>query len=341
MEKYSEKEKGFVMTSPALAASLVTSPPPAAPVSPTTESREKDFAIGLFDIGDVSTCMYAYCCPGMVVIISSSRSQLDGSEWCLNFLCLSPCAYRWMVRSAYGIGDVSSCGDDCMYSTCCSCCVANQLYQTTKAYGNPSPNDVGPQYNVNTFNNTFASGDGVFCNFIAAFCCTPCTMGKVMEKSIGMPFYLGCLYMNPFIGRNVMRYHYRLRPYTSSDNTEELMVPAAAVCLQQVFKFPLIDCFVRAGIAASVMQLSKEADIRGCARNRQYLGGYSPLQGNAPSPAVGVTGTGTVTLVPAMIVSNPVYPNIVYGSQPTGYGYGPVPTQSSHGRVMYAEDQTL
>ena len=43
--------------------------------------------------------------------------------------------YRWMVRSSYGIGDPNSCCNDCLLSTFCGACVANQLYQVIFCYG--------------------------------------------------------------------------------------------------------------------------------------------------------------------------------------------------------------
>jgi hypothetical protein len=324
------------MSSPAQPAAFM-SPTPSAPYTPvpiatTSQPRGNGFAIGLFDVGDLSSCALSYCCPK--VAIASSRQTLDGSDLCFNFICLNPISYRWMVRSAYGIGDPSSWGEDCMYGTFCSCCVANQLYQTTKLLGNPSPLDSGPGYNINTFNNTFTSGPGVFMRFLGAFCCTPCMMGQVMENSIGMPFWLGCLCVHPFMGRNVMRYHYRIRPYTSGDATDDLLIPCCAVCAQHIIRFPLLDCVVMTAVATSVMQMFKEADIRGCARGKQYLVGYSPLQGFGD-----IEVASSAHYVPPLVSASPIHSD---GSQPTGYGYGPVSTQSSHGTVVFAEeDHTL
>ena len=45
-----------------------------------------------------------------------------------------------MIRSAYGIGDVTEPFgfEDCICACFCPCCTVNQLYQTTAAKGNPS-----------------------------------------------------------------------------------------------------------------------------------------------------------------------------------------------------------
>jgi hypothetical protein len=312
---------------------VMTAPPPATP-------PVKDFAIGLFDIGDTTSCLFSFLCPGWAM--AQSRSMLDGSDCMFNFMCLNPCAYRWMVRSAYGIGDASSCGDDCMYSTCCSCCVANQVYQTTKAYGHVSPTDAGPLFNQTEFNNNFSSGNGALMRCLGAFFCTQCMMGQVMERSIGMPFWLGLCWVNPFLGRNLMRYHYRIRPHTNNDFTEECLVPTGVVCLDSVIKpsFPLIDCVFRGVLAAFVMQMAKEAEIRGPAENRQYIAGYSHVQRNT---ALDVSSNGVVSVAPAMVVSNPMYaPQQTYpafASHSNGYGYGPVPGSSPNGRIVYVDNQ--
>ena len=58
-------------------------------------------AISLFEIGDVGTCLYAYCCTPCA--LAEARTNLDGSSCCFNCLFLTSCPERWMIRSAYGI----------------------------------------------------------------------------------------------------------------------------------------------------------------------------------------------------------------------------------------------
>lgn len=206
-----------------------------------------------------------------------------------------------MMRSAYGIGKIDDCSEDCAYSTCCSCCVANQLLQTTKMLGNPTSNG-GVNYNTTNFNNSFTQGDGALQRCLCSFFCVPCMMGKIMEDSIGMPFWLGCFCVNPFAGRNIMRYHYRIRPYYNDDNTEELLIPLGAYCVNHAVRgvLPVIsDIVFRGAIAAAIMQMAVEVNIRGPGHNRGYLVGYQPQVPN--------TTMGVVSIAPAMIVTGPQF----------------------------------
>lgn len=44
--------------------------------------------------------MYGLCVP---CAGATARHRLDGSSWCVNVMCLSPCAARNIVRHGYGI----------------------------------------------------------------------------------------------------------------------------------------------------------------------------------------------------------------------------------------------
>lgn len=108
-----------------------------------------------------------------------------------------------MVRSAYGIGGKDEFLEDCMVSTFCYCCVVNQLYQTVIAVGNPT-NDGGHKFNRSEMKRV--DMDGVLCRSCCAFCCGPCTVGTMLNMSIGMPFLLGCSCVNFYAARNLIRY---------------------------------------------------------------------------------------------------------------------------------------
>jgi hypothetical protein len=179
------------------------------------------FAIGLFEIGDCSLCLLSFLCPN--VALGYARTALDGSDCLFNVVCMNPMALRWLVRSAYGIGDTSLFCEDLVLSSVCSCCVINQLVQTTRAYGRPEEcHNVGQLHNNTAFQNR-----NMNCLvFLAAYCCAPIMMGKVMRDALGMPCPLGCLCVSPFAGRNILRYHYRIAPYTYNDISEELLAPA-------------------------------------------------------------------------------------------------------------------
>jgi Cys-rich protein (TIGR01571 family) len=181
---------------------------------------ELSFSIGLFDIGNTNLCLISYFCTQCAV--AQSRNFLDGSDFSFNCFCLPLTPYRqyftlynntifickrknrWLVRSAYGIGDLSEIGafQDCLLSNFCCCCVTNQILQTTFIKGNPT-HDGGAEYNHNLFipNNNIEFGAYCYSLF-----CLPCSVGEILSKSIGMPFLMGCLCMNICNARNLVRY---------------------------------------------------------------------------------------------------------------------------------------
>ena len=174
-----------------------------------------------------------------------------------------------MIRTAYGIpGDGCN---DCMEATCCPCCSVNQLYQTTKTKKNPT-SDGGRSFNTNPFESKLGSGDcGAGCY---ACCCMPCFVGSTLERSVGMPFCMGCLCTNLCVARNMIRYHYRIR---GEDMQEECLTPCFTyICGSFIAQFiPCIWCCIIPAIVAFGVQLSSETDRKSSISNRRYFTGYS------------------------------------------------------------------
>ena len=81
------------------------------------------WAISLFEIGDIGTCLYSYCCTPCA--LAQARTNLDGSSCCFNICFLTSCPERWMIRTAYGIH--GNAWEDCFIPCACPCCVANQV----------------------------------------------------------------------------------------------------------------------------------------------------------------------------------------------------------------------
>mmetsp|Transcript_9388 Transcript_9388/g.12999 ORF Transcript_9388/g.12999 Transcript_9388/m.12999 type:complete len:313 (+) Transcript_9388:86-1024(+) len=230
-----------------------------------------NFEIGLCEVGDPLSCVYSFLCTPCAM--AQSRTALDSSGVCFNFFCLSLPAYRWMARTAYGIGDGNDFVEDCALSLFCPCCVTNQLYQTTAVKGNPTT-DGGAQFNTNPM-----SPGGCDCGMCLYTCfCMPCSVGTVMDMTVGMPFLLGCCCMNVFSARNVIRYHYRLKGSTNSDCREECFVPYATyVCLLAAsFCIPCAQYGIWAMLVAVNMALFNEAKAKGPGHSKAYLRGYNP-----------------------------------------------------------------
>lgn len=177
-----------------------------------------------------------------------------------------------MARTAYGIGDGNDFMGDCVLSICCSCCVTNQLYQTTAARGNPTT-DGGAQFNRNPM-----SPRGCDCGMCLYTCfCMPCSVGTVLDMSVGMPFLLGCCCMNVFSARNIIRYHYRLKGKGGSDCVEECVLPYVIyVGLMLLSSFiPCAHYGVWVMLVAVNMSSFNEARAKGSGINRAYLRGYN------------------------------------------------------------------
>ena len=139
----------------------------------------EDFTIGLCETGDQNACLYSYFCP--CCALAESRAHLDGSQYWFNFFCLPLAPYRWLVRSAYNIGDLDSGLTDIALTCTIPCCVINQLYQTTLNKRNPTTTG-GITHNTNDF---IASTDRNCDECLWGCCFQPCSVGNAVNHSIG------------------------------------------------------------------------------------------------------------------------------------------------------------
>lgn len=117
------------------------------------------------------------------------------------------------MRSSYGIdGDVMN---DIFVSVCCFPCSANQIYQTSKTYGNPTSNG-GKRFNTGSFNLNWGNRTIDCC---CIYCCPLCSNAESLNRSLGMPYILGFCCIHPYSAQNLIRYQHRIR---GSDITDEL-----------------------------------------------------------------------------------------------------------------------
>ena len=184
-----------------------------------------NFKIDLFDIGDLNSCLYSYCCIGCA--LAQSRTYLDESNCIFNYFFTPLIPFRWMVRSSYGIGSKDEWIEDCALSIFCPCCVVNQLYQTTQRFGNPT-SDGGRQKNsypwvASSITNSTSKSD-LFVKFLKSCCCMPCTIAESLERSIGLPCVLGCFCGNLCFAHNVIRYQFRIKNETNFPMEDECVM---------------------------------------------------------------------------------------------------------------------
>ena len=209
--------------------------------------------IGLFDCGYFKESLYPCLCP--FLSSAHSRSLFDGSPFIFNLFCVGTVPTRYLIRTAYGIK--GSALDDTLKSIFCSCCSANQLYQTVKRKGKPD------DYSTLKYNYFEAhDNDGACGDYCKAIVCFQCYSASALEMSVGLPFLLGFLCMNPCSARNIVRYHYRIDGH---DVIEECMLPACLfVLLIASFGcgFPCGVCCVLPPLLETVVKTKSEAVYR-------------------------------------------------------------------------------
>lgn len=267
------------------------------------DSNPGSFKIEICEVGECESCMFSYCCS--CCAIAQARTYVDNSPPIYNFCCLNHVVERWLIRSAYNIpGDACA---DCYTSVFCPCCVANQAYQTAKDRGVPVDNG-GRYANVNQFTIPIPPPTATVQNYMYSCCCMPCAIGDMMERAVGMPWYLGCCCTNVWAARNIMRYEYRIQ---GNDVLEEVVAPCGAHFVTNILQqcIPCAGCALWAAYATLITQLGLEA-----AAHPQSSGPY--LSGSAapvlPAPNV---GGGVTTIAPiAMIHSNMTQQNVQMGT---------------------------
>ncbi len=186
----------------------------------------RDWPVGLFQIGHCGACLFACCFPQCA--LASARHNMDDSNWCVNCCCLSPAPARWMIRTGYNIGGGNA-HWDCWVTMCCKPCAVNQMYQTTLQFGKASTT-VGPQFNVNEregWKNRACKDKCYDCFY--SMVCNPCANGYVMQ-SVGMPFWFGCLLVNPVMALSILRYHHRIKPWANNDAWCDCFFPGVFLC---------------------------------------------------------------------------------------------------------------
>lgn len=214
-----------------------------------------------------------------------------------------------MVRSSYGIGNTTSRScctqdscNDCLITNCCFHCSVNQIYQTVKSKGPPSPTS-GFYFNKTPFSPVINICEGVSCceassNLAFIVCCPCCKIGSLMESSIGMPWCMGCCCIPIFAVRNIIRYQYRISPVINQSFCE--CWPQYNECVEECVWPSLIYCLVPALCTALctasdtlagcgscgviwayeigvIISLDKEVSLRKDRNQQLYLIGFDPL----------------------------------------------------------------
>jgi len=108
--------------------------------------------------------------------------------------------------------------------------------------------------------------------FLYSICCSFCAIGDLASAAYGMPWWMGCCFMNLPMARNTIRYQYRLKTTTDwSELREECLFPSLVFyCLglcANITHTPidiLGKCFFRGVI---ISHLHEEVTSRNTANN--------------------------------------------------------------------------
>ena len=229
-----------------------------------------NWEIGLFECGSISDCIFACCFP--FIASSYTRTLFDGSPFIFNIFCLGFIPTRYLIRTAYGIN--GSPIDDCSKGIFCSCCSANQLYQTVKKKGRLD------DYNTIKYNYFESHQNASLCiDYCKAMVLFQCYTAKALEISVGMPYLMGFCCMNPCSGRNTIRYHYRIDGH---DIIEECLLPACLFTLASASLgcgFPCGLCCVVPPLLETVVKVKSETTYRERSqllgsKERRYIAGF-------------------------------------------------------------------
>ena len=111
----------------------------------------------------------------------------------------------------------------------------------------------------------------------------PCAVGSAAEAAFGMPFLLGCCFLNPMNLRNLLRYQYRLALLSSEcECAEECVLPWFVYGFGSLLSIPLF-CFwpcicsaLYGGLVGIVTEEQAVVQKFGANQAKSYLVGYNP-----------------------------------------------------------------
>lgn len=124
------------------------------------------------------------------------------------------------------------------------CCAVNQLYQTTSYLKKPATN-VGPNFNTNIMADT--DKQWTFPNTLYMCCCMPCAIGDSLQRSMAMPWLLGCCCAPLCSARNILRYHHRVH---TTLHEETAILWTAGYCNVELFE----ECCL-ISLASAIVQI--------------------------------------------------------------------------------------
>lgn len=158
---------------------------------------------------DLGICAYTFCCP--TCAMASARTEYDSSNWMLNCCCLTPCAFRNIIREGYGIQ--GSCGLDVLLSLFLPHCTITQASMEVRSRPGPGKQLTTPE----SFSTGFTECGQDIGGLCLACCCFQASLAQSRSKYDNSNFLFNCCCVPPTILANIVREGYNLEGSVVTD----------------------------------------------------------------------------------------------------------------------------
>lgn len=111
---------------------------------------------------------------------------------------MNPCVLRWIIQSALNIPQQGAM-QECLQSTFLAPCVINQAAQTAQRH---------TRSRIRAVNRTLPTSPNEEGSIDC--CCLYCNQADVLMHSMNMPPWLAYCCVNPYLGRNLLRYQFEI-----------------------------------------------------------------------------------------------------------------------------------
>lgn len=191
------------------------------------QGSSNEWTNGLFECcnSGVGTCLYAFCCT--TCARATTRTNLDSSDWCFNFCCLTQVLGYNIIREGYGIE--GNCCGDILKTLLCPGCTTAQMLQEVKARGGYQYENRGADAEEDWKYHTFSCFDK-FEAAIYTFCCPYCALADARSSYDGSDCIFNFFCVPTAIARNIIREGYKIKGGCMEDICCSVLCPFCTIC---------------------------------------------------------------------------------------------------------------
>jgi len=184
-----------------------------------TAAPKSEWNAKLFSIGEMSTCLYAWCLP--CCAMASARTEYDESNFIFNLCNLTPSMTRNIIRQGYGI-EGNAC-EDILLPCFVGPCVLNQLLTEVRKRGPIRGGEHGQQ----EWQKGLFSCDSGACMY--AMCFPQCAVAESRKRYDDSSFLLNCLCSGVALNRSIIRTGYGLEGNCITDILFSCILPICVI----------------------------------------------------------------------------------------------------------------